>query len=124
FSVDRAKDTVTIRQRFDWRPIVDDWETPHLKLAPISPPLALASKDGKFPVRFSREPMDLDLSTPYGPYMGVEGVDGYDATFRLLQYVNETEASDPPLTNAHPSVALAVQKLQQVARAKFPSPDR
>src|SRR5262249_7259274 len=43
FSVDRARDTVTIRQRFNWIPIADDWATPHLKLAPISPPLALAS---------------------------------------------------------------------------------
>ena len=124
FSVDRAKDTVTIRQRFDWRPILDDWNTPHLKLAPVSPPLALASKDGKFPVKFSREPMDLDLSTPYGPYMGVEGVDGFDATFRVLQYVNETEAPDPPMTNAHPSVLMSLQKLQQVARGKFRSSSR
>ena len=124
FSVDRSKDAVTIRQRFDWISIEDDWKTPHLKLAPISPPLALASKDGRFPVTFSKEPIDLDIFTPYGPYMGVQGVDAFDATLSVLQYVNETEASDPPQTNGPPAVALAVGKLQQVASGKFRNADK
>ena len=36
-----AQDSVTIRQKFRWRSIDDDWKTRHLKLAPISPVLAL-----------------------------------------------------------------------------------
>ena len=43
FSVDRARDSVTIRSRFHWRSINDDWKTRHIKLAPLSPPLAHAA---------------------------------------------------------------------------------
>ena len=33
FSVNRAKDSVTIRQRFQWHSIEDDWKTRHIKVA-------------------------------------------------------------------------------------------
>lgn len=115
FSVDRSQDAVTIRQQFSWLSIDDDWKTKHRKLAPISPPLAHASLDGKFPVTFSKKPFDMDMLTPYGPYLCLEDVDSYDATLRVLQYVNETEASDPPNTNAHPTVAAALRKLNDLA---------
>ena len=123
FSVDRARDSVTLRQRFEWRSIDDDWGTKHLKLAPVSPPLAQASKDKSFPARFSTPPMDYEYGTPYGPYIGVEGADMFDATLAVLSYVNETEAADAPNTNAHPSVALAWRKLNQLAGEKFQRAD-
>jgi hypothetical protein len=119
FSVNRATDSVTIRSRFQRRVVNDDWKTPHLKLAPLSPPLAHAAKEGGFPVAFSAKWLDLDLFTPYGPYLAMEGRDEFEATFSVLQYINETEASDPPATTAHPAVQLAVDKLRQVATAKF-----
>ena len=53
FSVDRARDTVTLRSRFETRTISDDWRTRRIQLAPVSPALALVAKDGGFPVRFS-----------------------------------------------------------------------
>ena len=114
-SVDRAKDSVTIRSRFQWRSIDDDWKTRHIKLAPLSPPLAHAAKLGGFPVQFSGRWFDLEMPTPYGPYMAIEGVDEFDATLSVLQYVNETEASDPAATNAHPTIQLALDKLRAVA---------
>jgi len=123
FSVDRSKDNVTIRQRFDWISIDDDWKTPHLKLAPVSPVLALASMDKVFPVEFSEPVKDVDLFTSYGPYMGVEGVDSFDMTFHVLQYINEMEAYDLPNTGVHPTVQMALDKLRATANAKFPEPD-
>ena len=123
FSVDPSRDTVTIRQRFQWHSIQDDWNTEHVKLAPLSPPLALATMDKKFPVTFSKRVLNHDFFTPYGPYMGIEGVDSYDATFHLLQYINEIEPSDPA-TNSHPTVAAALEKLRTVARQKFRAADR
>jgi hypothetical protein len=45
----------------------------------------------------------------------VEGADEFEATFSVLQYVNETEAFDPPATNAHPTIQLALDKLRSVA---------
>jgi hypothetical protein len=56
--------------------------------------------------------------------MGVEDADGVDATFHVLQYVNETEASDPPQIEADPSVAAALKKLQETAKGKFRNPDK
>ncbi len=124
FSVNRAKDTVTIRQRFRWHSIVDDWETRHIKLAPISPPLALASMDKQFPVKFSKPVMDFAMFTTYGPYMGVEDVDSFDATFKVLQYVNETEAYDPPQTTNYPTALAALERLGQTAKETFRQPER
>lgn len=123
FSVDRSKDTVTIRQRFDWLSINDDWKTPHLKLAPLSPVLALASMDKAFPIEFSKPVKDVDIFTSYGPYIGVEGVDSFDSILRVLQYVNEMEVYDPPKTDAHPTVQMVLDKLRATANAKFPEPD-
>src|SRR5207248_9143269 len=83
FSVNRAKDAITIRQHFHWHTINDDWKTRHIKVAPISPRLALASMDKQFPVEFSKPVMDFALSTPDGPYKGIENADTYHATFRV-----------------------------------------
>jgi len=123
FSVDRAKDTVTIRQRFDYLSINDDWNTPHIKLAPISPPLALAQMDKQFPGKFSKPVFNHEYFTPYGPYMGIED-DHYDTTFPVLQYVNETEASDSPDPNSHPTVKAALERLQKVTKEKFRSAEK
>ena len=114
FSVDRARDSVTIRSRFQRRTIDDDWKTRRIKLAPLSPTLALAVKSGGSPVQFSKRWFDLDYASPYGPYFAVQGADEFDATFPVLQYVNETEASDPPVTTAHPTVATALARLRQL----------
>src|SRR5207253_8088641 len=55
FSVNRASDTVTIRQRCHWHSIEDDWKTRHIRLAPITPALGLALADKQFPVEFSKD---------------------------------------------------------------------
>ena len=124
FSVDRSKDAVTIRNRFEWLSIDDDWKTPHRKLAPVSPVLAHASMDGRFPVTFSRPLADPAMFTPYGPFMGIENADTVDATFRVLQYVNEAEASDPAKVDADPAVAAALKRLRETAKGKFRHPDK
>jgi hypothetical protein len=115
FSVDRARDSVTIRSRFHWRSIEDDWKTRPIKLAPLSPPLAHVAKLGGFPVQFSGRWFDLEMPTPYGPYLAIEGADEFDATFSVLQYVNETETLDPPATNGPPAVQIALDKLRTIA---------
>ena len=122
FSVDRAHDSVTFRQSFLWLSWNDDWNTKHLKLAPVSPALAHAWREG-FPAEFSKQPFDMEIFTPYGPYYGVEGADSYDVTLPVLRYVNETEVIETKLTNSHPTVAAALEKLRQTARANFPTPD-
>lgn len=122
FSVDRARDSVILRQSFQFISWNDDWQTKHLKLAPVSPVLAHAFNLG-FPAEFSKKPFDMQMLTPYGPILGVERVDSYEVTFPLLKYVNETEAFEPPNTNAHPAVGAALDRLREIARTKFRQPD-
>lgn len=124
FSIDRANDSVIVRSHFRWRTIHDDWRTRRVKLAPLSPTLALAVKSGGCPVKFSKPWFDLDYATPYGPYFAVQGADEFDATFPVLQYVNETEASVPPSTNASPAIAAALARLRQIANQELAIPDR
>jgi len=100
FSVDRGRDEVRIRWRFERHSIEDDWKTRPLKLAPLSPPLGLAAKDATFPARFSRPFFDMEIPTPFGPYVAVQGEDGFDAAFPLLHYVNESAAAGIADTNA------------------------
>jgi hypothetical protein len=89
FSVDRAHDSVTIRQAFQWLSWDDDWNTKHLKVAPVNPALALAYKEG-FPARFSKDAFDMEIPTLHGPFYGVEETDSYEVTLPMLRYVNES----------------------------------
>jgi hypothetical protein len=89
FSVDRSTDTLTLRQKISYVSIEDAWGTKPLKLNPISPTLALASRDANLPVKFSRRVMDLEMPTHAGPYMAAEGVAPLDFTFGVLQHINE-----------------------------------
>ena len=89
FSVDRSTDTLTLRQKISYVSIEDAWGTQPLKLNPVSPTLALASRDATLPVKFSRRVMDLEMPTAAGPYMAAETEAPLDATFRVLQHINE-----------------------------------
>jgi len=100
FSVDPGRDEVTMRWRFERHSIEDDWKTRPLKLAPVSPPLGLAAKDAAFPVRFSKPFFDMEIPTPFGPYLAVQGEDGFGATFPLLHYVNESASGGGSDSNA------------------------
>lgn len=123
FRVDRSRDEVVIRQSFAWHTIRDDWRTRPVKLAPLSPPLALALRDGElgFPGRVSHDYLDYEYFTAYGPYLGIEGVDQYDVTLPVLKYVNELEAPDPVGTNGIRLAEAALSRLRQVAAEKFVS---
>ncbi len=112
-----AEDTVTFRWAPRWHEIEDDWRTKPLRVVPISPTLGLALQDAAFPVKFSEPPFDLGMFTPYGPSYGVSDVDAVEATMRVLQYVQETEAPAPGgLTNVGPGVTAAQEQLVRQAR--------
>ena len=89
FSVDRSIDTLTLRQKISYVSIEDAWGTKPLKLNPVSPTLALASRDANLPLKFSRRVMDLEMPTPAGPYMAAETDAPLGASFRVLQHINE-----------------------------------
>ncbi|MDB6053046.1 MAG: hypothetical protein JWN25_569 [Verrucomicrobiales bacterium] len=128
FSVDVRAGKVTIRNKFDWISTDDDWNTPHLKLAPISPPLALAynpplglSPTKKtFPVTFSRTPWDLDYFSPYGPCIGIQDVDQYEASLSVLGWVNRTEhLSAALITNQSVVIKSTLEKINAIASKEF-----
>ena len=93
FSVDRSRDTLTLRQKISYVSIEDAWGTKPLKLNPISPTLALASRDANLPVKFGRRVMDLEMPTAAGPYMAAEGDAPLDFTFEVLHHINEGESA-------------------------------
>ena len=89
FSVDRSTDTLTLRQKISYVSIEDAWSTKPLKLNPVSPTLALASRDANLPIKFSRRVMDLEMPTAVGPYMAAETDAPMDFTFGVLHHINE-----------------------------------
>ena len=109
FSVDRGHDSVTIRQRFEWLKIEDEWGTRSVKVAPLSPVLGFAVKEKRFTMEFSRPPLDYDLHTPNGPYYGIEGVDTYDGTVPLTKFVNAMKIAGQT-TNTNPTVPAIMSK--------------
>jgi hypothetical protein len=107
FSVDRAHDSVVIRQSFRWLSWNDDWNTEHLKLAPVSPVLALAYKEG-FAAQFSKKPFDMEIPTWFGPFYGVEGVGSYDITLPVLRYVHETAGAGSAMSGESNALYFAI----------------
>jgi len=122
FSVDRSRDSVTLRQSLQWLPIPDDWNTSPLPLHPVSPPLAQASLDKTFPVGFSSPPFDLDFFTTFGPLFGVEKKTSLDVTIPLLRFINEMEIPELPPANAPAVVTAALTKLRETAAQTFHDP--
>lgn len=130
--VDRGRDAVTFRHRFEWLEIPDEWGTRPIRVSPVSPTLGLAWATGRaVPMEFSRAPFDFEIPTPYGPYHGIPEADGFEVTFRVLQYVNETEAPvavavGPAGAGAGvtPVVREALERLEAVASRRFAAGDR
>jgi len=88
---DGAKDALTVKTSFTYRRLRRRGK----EFAPVAPALALARRGG-LPVIFSKEPVDSGYITPYGPWLGVEGTDGYRYTIQGLgRYVNERRRLGP-----------------------------
>ena len=121
FSVDRLRETVTVRSKVDFIDIVDDWGTVPLTFAPLAPTLALALTDDQnsFPVSVSEAVTDPFIFTPHGPYMGVVGKDSYDLTFSTLKYINEVEIPPLPPWEAPPLSHEALARLRATAARRW-----
>lgn len=119
FSVDPAADTLTIRQRFRYHEIRDDWKTRPIRIAPVPPTFGFMVRFPGFPLQFSKRPADPDYCTPYGPYLVVKDTDSYDLVFPgILRYVNEHEAALPP-DDSVPLVKKAHEFIENYMRRRF-----
>lgn len=66
----------TVHQRFRYHSIRDHWNTKPFQLAPVPPPLAAMADE-----QLKRKLMDLEMPTPFGHYMGFQGVSEWTAPF-------------------------------------------
>lgn len=118
FSVDAGRGTVAWRQRFQWHAVADEWSTRSFAMAPLSPVLALAMKDGRLPVRLDGAWFDFEMPTPFGPLAGVQDREECEWEVPFLGYVLATEAPvSRPITNA--AAAAALERLRGLTRAVF-----
>ena len=88
--VDYATDELIVKDEFTHLQIQDDWKTPGLKTAPLSPVLALAAKAGNIDIAISRPARDLQMGTLQGPYIAVDNAT--KLVFRIknkLHYIRE-----------------------------------
>lgn len=119
FSVNPATDEITFRQDYRWMTIQDDWNTPPLRFAPLSPTLGLAWKTPGFPMRLSAEIQDPEYFTAFGPFVGAYDVDRLDVTMQVLQYTNELERLEVP-AQPTPDQARALETIRRSMASKFP----
>lgn len=88
--VDYAKDQLTVKDEFRYLNIEDDWKTPGLKIAPISPMLALAAHARNIDIATSKPTADLHMATLQGPLCAADNSD--QIIFRIsgmLHYIRE-----------------------------------
>lgn len=71
FRIDREEEKVDIIQKFDYRFINDQWNTPPLQTAPYPPALAMLDSTGI--VRFDKDAQDFRFPTKYGYLKGTMG---------------------------------------------------
>jgi len=101
FSVDAAKDALTINQDFTWASFDDDWNTPPARSAPVPPMLALALGGG-VPVTFHQNgkqvhPVDYQLMDTPGKAAAIDGADSYSYRITGLgRYLFHERKPAPP----------------------------
>jgi hypothetical protein len=95
FTVSHAAGAVQVHDSFDYLDLTDDWKTVPLSLAPLSPTLACAIRNG-FPMTVAGKLTDCQCATIFGPYTGIEGATGLDYSLHIGPYW---------MTTADPNVA-------------------
>ena len=109
FRVDPGSDEITFRQEYRWLIANDDWETPPLRFAALSPSVGLAWKSPGFPMRFSHPVTDPGYFTAFGPLVGALDADSLEISLRVLQYMHELEwpqVPDAPAVNQRQALDL------------------
>jgi len=146
-------DDLVIRWDYDYQllRIEDEWKTPAQPFDPLPPTVALAwwasrnVAEHPFPMKITGglAPVgrirDLDVFTPYGPYVGIEGritaddepeiggipIPDNEIRMSVMKYVREA-LKTPALDETNPAVAAIHKRLVDTLSNKFraPRPER
>ena len=95
YTINHQAGSVDVRDAFDYIPIANDWHTPPLVTAPLSPSLAVA-KLGGFPMTVSSPLTDCACPTLFGPYTVVAGARALRYRLNVGPYWMQT--ADPNLS--------------------------
>ena len=96
FSIDYPSDTMTLKDKFTYFPISDDWNTKPLQIAPLSPALVLSATSGNIPIMVNKKNTDLSLATLHGPYLAITDTDEYLVSIgKLVHFASEVRDVTP-----------------------------
>lgn len=88
--VDYAKDQLTVKDEFSYLDIKDAWNTRGIKIAPVSPMLALVASSGNIDIAVSKPTKDLEMATLQGPLVAADNAQ--EIVFRvngMLHYIRQ-----------------------------------
>jgi hypothetical protein len=113
--VDYARDQLTVKDEFTYLNIQDDWKTQGMKIASISPMLALAAHAGNINIAVDKTASDLHMATLQGPLCAADNTD--QIVFRIngiLHYIREVRdvqiAKSTSIKNTQAELNQLVQK--------------
>ncbi len=94
--IDYATGQLTVKDEFTHLDIKDAWNTPGLKIAPLSPVLALSAASGNIDIAVSQPTQDLQMATLQGPLVAAKNAQSI--LFRvngLLKFVRDVRQVAP-----------------------------
>ncbi len=101
-NVDYAKDQLTVKDEFTYLDIHDDWNTQEIKIAPVSPLLALTAHSGNVDIAFSKPVKDLHMATLQGPLLAADNTDtmvfSVNNVLHYIRQVRDVKRADDPQT--------------------------
>lgn len=117
--VDYEKDQLTVKDEFSYLNITDDWKTPGIKIAPVSPILSLAAHAGNINIAVSKPVQDLHMATLQGPFAAANNAD--KILFRVNGMLHYTrEVRDVKIAN-DPQTHQAQAELNQIVKGGLES---
>jgi len=102
-SVDMQADRLTVRDQFTHLTINDAWGTRGVKIAPLSPTLALSAKAGNIDIAVNRNARDLQMATLQGPLTALENTDtavfAVNGQLKRINEVRQVKISDKAMSS-------------------------
>jgi len=113
-NVDFDHDLIEFTNKFEYIAIDDAWRTTPLRLAPLSPVVAMANDTGFAPLTINGALLDTRIRTPLGPYKGIANSDTCVWSLKgMLSFITTVEHYKPK-PNPDPVSIAYREKLRQL----------